>query len=999
MKYKLYLSLVFIFSLINGLNAQEYFQQEVNYKIDVKLNDSNHTLKGFIDMEYTNNSPGQLSEIYFHLWPNAYKNNKTALAKQLVENGETAFYYAPDSIKGYIDSLDFKVNGVSAQLVYDEKNIDVAKVILTKPLNKGDKINISTPFFVKIPKGIFSRLGHIGQSYQITQWYPKPAVFDKNGWHAMPYLNQGEFYSEFGSFDVSITLPKNYVLGATGDLVDGQQELKWLSDKSDSTKKIENFDSKSEFPKSDVEYKTLRYKQSNVHDFAWFADKRWHVLKGEVELPNSKRKVTTWAMFTNTDAEQWKKSLEYLNDAIYYYSLWNGDYPYNQVTAVDGSLSAGGGMEYPNITVIGSTGSDFGLETVIMHEVGHNWFYGILGSNEREHPWMDEGINSFNESRYIKTKYPSAGLFGMPSKNRFTKIFDIQNLRHNSEYELMYYLVARKNLDQPIELPSQDYSYFNYGAIVYSKTAIAFEYLQAYLGPKTFDKAMRKYFDTWKFKHPGPDDLKKIMEEVSLKDLSWFFDQVIKTNKKIDYKIVSLNRADDQIKMLISNKGDLEGPVSISGIKSDTIVNTIWSEGFNGVREISFPIGDYDALKIDAAQNIPEINRSNNTFKTSGVFKTIEPVKFQFLASVENPDKTQIFYSPLIGWNNYNKTMLGMAFYNSILPQKKFEYLLAPMYSFGTKTEAGFASLAYNFYPNNTFQNIRLSTNAQKFAYSNNNFNLQYQKIAPALEIEIKKSDARSSISKLISLRSVNIKNDISLPSYGDDNKFKEYVLGTENYYVNELAISINDKRAINPYNMKGMIEQGKSFVKASLEANYKFSYKKKRKAAEIRVFAGTFISNENADKRFNFSMNGNNDYTYDYYYIGRTDNTGLAGHQFVMKDGGFKNLSTIASSDAWLTSINIKVPVPFKLPLSLYADFGIAGSTKSFYVSENSISSAWNTGIALNIIPNIVEVYFPLAMSSNLNQLKYQDKIRFVFNIQNLNPFKALRNLDIIGS
>ena len=990
------LFLFFIFCLTSPLIAQDYFQQEVNYKIEVKLNDSNHTIGGFIEIQYHNNSKETLSEIYFHLWPNAYKNNKTALAKQLIENGETKFYYAPDADKGFIDSLDFKVDGLSAKLVYDDKNIDIAKLILNKSLQPGDKINITTPFFVKIPKGIFSRLGHMGQSYQITQWYPKPAVFDKDGWHAMPYLNQGEFYSEFGAYDVTITLPKNYVVGATGDLVDGENELNWLSEKSDKTKLIADFDGNDAFPPSEEELKTLRYKQSNVHDFAWFADKRWHVLKGEVELPNSKRKVTTWAMFTNADAEEWKKSLEYLNDAVYYYSLWNGDYPYNQVTAVDGALSAGGGMEYPNVTVIGSTGSDFGLETVIMHEVGHNWFYGILGSNEREHPWMDEGINSFNESRYIKTKYPNAGLFGMPSNNGITRAFGITKLRHNSEYELMYYLAARKNLDQPIELPAKDYTYFNYGAIVYAKTAIAFEYLQAYLGPKTFDKAMRKYFETWKFKHPQPKDLQNIMEEVSLKDLTWFFDDVIKTNKKIDYKIVSTNLQDEKIKIKLSNPGHVNGPFSLSGIKADTLVNTVWIEGFKGVQEISFPIGEYDAFKIDAREDIPEINRRNNTIRNRGVFKTIEPIKLQFLASVEDPDKTQIFYTPILGWNNYNKTMLGLALYNNVIPQKKMEYVLAPMYSLGTKTEAGMASLAYNLYPKSTFQNIRLSANTQKFAFSSNVFNQQYLKIAPMVEFEIKKSEVRSTVSSFITLRNVNIKNDAVIPTYDDKKNFKEYALSQESFYVNELAISIEDKRVLNPYAMKGIIEQGKHFLKASLEATYKLSYNHEKKAAEIRVFAGRYIINDNSDRRFNFSMNGNNDYTYDNYYLGRTDNTGLLSHQFVMKDGGFKNYSNVPSANVWLTSINLKVPVPVKLPLSLYGDFGIAASAKSAFVSENNLKSAWNTGVAFVVIPDIFEIYFPIAMSSKFNQLKYQDKIRFVLNINKLNPFKMIRTLEL---
>ena len=148
-----------------------------------------------------------------------------ALAKQKIEDGNTTFHYADEKERGYIDSLNFTVNGKKANWSYHPEHIDICKLILNKPLKAGQNIRISTPFFVKIPDAKFSRLGHVEQSYMITQWYPKPAVYDKKGWHPMPYLDQGEFYSEFGTFDVKITLPKDYKIMATGDLVDSEDEL------------------------------------------------------------------------------------------------------------------------------------------------------------------------------------------------------------------------------------------------------------------------------------------------------------------------------------------------------------------------------------------------------------------------------------------------------------------------------------------------------------------------------------------------------------------------------------------------------------------------------------------------------------------------------------------------------------------------------------------------------------------------------------------------------
>ena len=385
--------------------AQDYFQQEVNYTIKVKLNDVNHSISAFEEIQYKNNSPDDLDFIYFHLWPNAYKNNETALGKQKIMLGGKRKYLNHPEQKGFIDSLDFKVDGKTVNWEYDPVHIDICKVYLNQSLKSGEKITITTPFYVHIPKGVVSRLGHIDQSYQMTQWYPKPAVYDKFGWQQMPYLNMGEFYSEFGSFDVSITVPENYLVAATGNLQNEEEKSKILK-KVEETGEISEFNSEDKsFPPSSASYKTVRFKEEDIHDFAWFADKRFHVLKGEVKLPHSGRTVNTWAYFTNKSAHRWQRAIEYINDAVYYYSLWYGDYPYDHCTAVQAPLSAGGGMEYPTITVISGSPSDMALEMVIMHEVGHNWFYGILGSDERTYPWMDEGINSFSEMRYMDAKY------------------------------------------------------------------------------------------------------------------------------------------------------------------------------------------------------------------------------------------------------------------------------------------------------------------------------------------------------------------------------------------------------------------------------------------------------------------------------------------------------------------------------------------------------------------------------------------------------------------
>ncbi|HSH20489.1 MAG TPA: M1 family metallopeptidase, partial [Draconibacterium sp.] len=606
---------LFIFGSFSGVLSQEYFQQEVNFNIQVSLNDKLHEINAFETVQYINNSPDTLHFIYFHLWPNAYSDNQTPLAKQLLRlYGKQKLFTDPD-LKGSIDSLNFKVNGNQVQWNLLPGHPDICQVFPDVPLNPGDSIIISTPFHVKIPKGVTSRLGHIGESYQISQWYPKPAVYDKDGWHPMSYLDQGEFYSEFGNFDVSITLPANYIVGATGNL-QNQPENEMLEKLASKTALLKKFDNEgSNFPASSKQTKTIRYTGNQIHDFAWFADKRFHVLKGKVKLPDTGREITTWALFTNEQAELWKDALQYVNDAILFFSKHVGDYPYESYTVVQSALSAGLGMEYPGISVIGMVESAYSLDEVITHEIGHNWFYGALGFNERKHPYLDEGLTSAYTTRYMNEKYPDKKLWEVYiGKEKVARFLNIDQMPIQRMQELERLVQARNNLEQPINLPATDYSDLNYGVIIYNKADMAWNYLRAYLGDSIFDKTMRAYYRKLIFKHPSPDDLRKEFETQTEKDLNWFFDDLIGTTKRMDYKIVQLENQ----QLLVKNEGELASPIVVSGITNDSIFFEKWIDGFKGQKWIEIPSGNYTEIKIDPEHLTPELYRLNNNIKKTG---------------------------------------------------------------------------------------------------------------------------------------------------------------------------------------------------------------------------------------------------------------------------------------------------------------------------------------------------------------------------------------------
>ena len=1028
MKNSILLFLSVILSLV-GKGQTNYFQQEVNTEITVLLDDKNNTLIGAEKITYLNNSTSILDSIVIHLWPNAYKNVDTELAKQKYESGSTVIKYASIKERGYIDSLNFKIDNQKVKWDYYNNHLDIAILHLNKPLKPKQKIVIETPFFVKIPSAQFSRLGHVGQSYQITQWFPKPAVFDENGWHPLYYLDQGEFYSEFGSYDVKITLPENYVIMATGDLINGEKELEFLNEKVKLTEqkiknnKLPTKDSLGKkdmsFPKSSEKFKTVHFRQNNVHDFAWFADKRYHVLTGEVELPESKRKVKTWALFTNQEAHLWTKSIEYLNDATKYFSKWVGEYPYNHVTAVDGTISAGGGMEYPNITVIGNSYTAHALETVIIHEVGHNWFYGILGSNERDNAWMDEGMNTYIEIRYMEEKY-NGQFMNIP----FIKMKD-KNLQ-----EATYRFNASRNYDQPLKMGSEAFTEFNYGGMVYAKTGIGFHYLKGYLGEVLFDQCMNNYYDKWKFKHPKPKDLEKVFEETSKKNLDWFFDGYINTSQKTDYAFKSLKKINEKDYLLkVKNKTGYNSPVLIQSIKNNNDTNEIieefWIDGFKKDTSIVLSTkNNPDQFAMDINQNTTDFNHSKNTLKTSGIFKTWKPIELKLIPYDNNTTKNFIHWLPVLGYNSNDKTMLGLSLYNKSAFTKKTEFLIAPMYSFNSKNVFGVGEISKNINGNGIFTKTELGYKIKSFS-NNDGIDVNDRWIKQELfsEFRIKEKKVRYSPTQRLLIRALKIDEQFHYES-GNNIHPPDINRATDVNYYGQLKYTLESKQVLKPKSLElnyiygyDNREKINSISTLQLTANYHLNYNRDLDAIKVRCFAG-YNFNKSSD-RYNLFVKGQDgeyDYLYDRTYLSRNGvYPSTFSQQSSLTQGAFK-INGKQESDKWLIASNLLLELP-KLPLGIFLDLAsfyneydenINGITTGKVIEE--IKFLYNAGIYFNIEINekpLLGVYMPLFYSKEIhdsyvfgqNQKRFSDigllqKITFVLNLNEINPFTIIKNI-----
>ncbi|WP_426492959.1 M1 family metallopeptidase [Hymenobacter sp. 102] len=969
------------------------WQQQVKYSIDVTLDDRQHQLTGREEMVYTNNSPQTLPYIWFHLWPNAYRDTNTAFARQLLRNGNREFQFAPASERGFIDGLEFQVNGQPARLEYVADNPDMAKLVLPQPLAPGTAVTISTPFRVKIP-GSFSRFGHVGQGYQITQWYPKPAVYDHKGWHPMPYLDQGEFYSEFGTFDVRITLPANYTVGATGVLQnpEEQQRLEQLAtaglagNPNSSTPPASlSKPAASPFPASSTETKTLRYVQDRVHDFAWFADKRYQVRKSQVTLPSG-RPVTTWVMFVDKDSTAWVKGLQDINQAVTYYSKWVGEYPYAAVTAVSGSLKAGSGMEYPMVTVT--------EPRAIAHEVGHNWFYGILGSNEREYPWMDEGVNTYTENRIATL---ATGGTGGPS-NFFGKRAELAakfgwDKLPPAAFELLpYQLTASRGLDQPVARPSAEFGKLNYGLMVYGKTPSLLKYLAGYLGQEKFDEAMRAYYQRWQFRHPYPADMQAVFEETTGQQLDWFFRDMLGSQHHYDVALSDMLVEKGTVKVLVRN--DSPAPLAVPVATLDAqgqVLETQWTPVFGGTdddekdeSQLNFRREGVAAVVVDPGYLTPQLNRRDDMRQVEGSFPTWDPLQLKPLASPERWDRHFVNWAPVLGANTSDKFMLGAAFYTNLLIPKRLNFLAMPMYSFNRGEVNGIGRVALHVLPRNKVRQLITQVQVTRFE--------RFVKLEPSVTLQLPHS-AYNRVQQWARLATTSVQQEalnrtssIQTLEYQAEhgNALQNWSAHAElNFLAADASRDISAQRA--------------SLLRVT--AMYG-RYYNARKQVRARLFGGTFLK---SSQDFQMGLSGSFDYRRQHTFLDRQQISPTFAaqlHQTDDRDGAFKGYLPVVSRD-WLTSLNLEADLPVT-PLAAYADLGL-GKVRNAGSLSSVTRSYYGAGLILPvsqlIIPtakNFLRIYIPVAGSQFSNGLPesrrdFTSNIRFVLHLERLSPFRLL--------
>lgn len=613
-------------------NAQEYrWQQRVEYQMDVHLDVKTHRLNGIQKLTYFNNSPDTLSKVYYHLYFNAFQPGSMmdVRSRNLPDPDrrviDRIFKLKDDEI-GYQHIQSLKQEG--KELSYSISGT-VMEVTLAKPLLPKSKAVFELQFEAQVPLQIrrSGRDNKEGIAYSMTQWYPKMAEYDYQGWHAYQYVAR-EFHGVWGDFDVKISLDSTYIVGGTGVLQNptaigrgykmpeakpapkGKAQSKIVS-----TKPIDN-------------HLSWHFVAKDVIDFAWAADPDYaHDIQ---QVPNGPELHFFYQKNEKT-IETWKKMQPYAVRTFEYLNEHFGKYPFSTYSIIQGG---DGGMEYPMCTLILGEGQFRGVTGTMIHEVAHSWYQMALASNEALYPWMDEGFTDFASSE------AEAALFDEAEP-------------HKGSYQA-YFGLAASGLQEPASQHSDHYSTNRaYGIMAYSMGAIFLNQLKYLIGEEHFYQGMKLYYTSWKMKHPEPNDFLKVMEKVSGLQLHWYLRYWINTTKKIDYGINSLTSSESKTLVSLSRLGDFPMPVDLVVTYHDgskelyyismnelmgnkpmefKTMTRIELDSWPWVNptytlKINRPTSEIESIEIDPSQRMADVNRKNNKIVISELQPYVDPTK------------------------------------------------------------------------------------------------------------------------------------------------------------------------------------------------------------------------------------------------------------------------------------------------------------------------------------------------------------------------------------
>lgn len=900
------------------------FSQNNNIKINATLNSETKELSIYQEIDFYNKSDSILYNIYFHNWANAYRDKKTPLAERFVEKNSKNFHFTSERNRGNSNINTLLVNYDVAHWEITDQNPDILNLHLNKPLHPKDSIKVIVTYTVKIPNSKFTRYGVNSNNYNMRYWYLAPAIFDTK-WQTYNNLDLDDLYMDYTNYNIKINVPKDYTV--ISDLI--------VSNSGGEVKNSYQLIGKNRL---DVELNITQF-----DDFSQYNSEPVSII---TNLNSAKLNLV---LKTNI-----------LNRELDFIESYLGEYQHKKllINRIDYDKDPVYGFnQLPSFLTPFSDNFEWDIKmfkVLVRKYINTKFLF-----NQREDVWLADGLQTYLMMKYVETYYPEMKAIGNISKIWGIRSFNLAKIDFNDKYYFVYQFASRKNLDQSLITPADSLSNFNQKIANKYKAGIGIKYLENYLGEETITNAITDFSRKNATKKTKSDSF---FNSISTpKNLDWFKHGYVNTNKKPDYSIKKVVKKGDSLEVSIQNNRDFEVPIELFGIKDDEIKFRNWLTGIDSITKITIPKNGFKKLSLNYESLLPEYNLRNN-WKNIDKKLFTRPIQLKFFKDIENPYYNQLFYTPVFGYNYYDGIILGMAFSNKTFINKPINFKLTPSYSTKSNSFSGSYSINYAYLPENKMVNkLTVGIIGNHYDYAPD---LPYSKVVPYAALEFKMKNYRDISSNIIAA-SYNFVDKTPSPTETQD-------LETLKYNVFSLGYGYAKPTVLEDIRFSTGLEISDKFSKVSLNAQYRILTNTNTQF-DFRFFAGAFLSNKTNTDFFSFALDRPTDYLFRYDYFGRSETSGFLSQQIIIAEGGFKSKLPVPYANQWLTSVNTSIGV--WRWAEIYNDVALVKNR------NQSVYFAYENGVRLNFIQDILEVYFPVY--SNLGwevaQPDYASKIRFV--------------------
>jgi hypothetical protein len=918
---------IFLTLLAGILCLNNMYSQTNSTTILADLNTQTNELKIQQEIIFHNKSDSILSTVYFHNWANAYRDKNTPLANRFVENYSNSFHFAYEKHRGNskINSISVNYDLVSWEIT--DKNPDILKINLKESLKPKDSIKIIATYSVKIPNAKFTNYGVDKTSYNLRYWYLIPAIFDKK-WQIYNNLDMDDLYVDFTNYLIKIKVPKGFVVN---------------SDLIISCDTMSNFNSYKLFGRKRQD---IAVNITKVNDF--------------IEYKSTPVKVITNINFKNLDTVV---KTEIINRELSFIQSYLGVYPHKKLFINK--------IEYEKNPVYGFNQlpsflnpftDTFEWDIQLFKILSRKYIDNTFLFNKREDAWLADGLQTYLMIKYVEKYYPNVKAIGDISKLWGVRNFNLAKINFNDKYPFVYQFAARKNLDQALTTRADSLSNFNKKIVNKFKAGLGIQYLENYLGEAVISDAIKSFSEKYSGKNTQSDLFLNLID--TPKDIDWFKTDYLNTNKKVDYTIKKIVKKNDSLEISILNKRNFTAPIQLYGIQNKEIVYKKWLIGIDSLTKITIPANGFDRLSLNHEFYLPEYNLRNN-WKNIDKNLFNRPVQLKFMKDIENPYYNQIFYTPEGRYNYYDGIVLGLSISNKTLLNKSFLYKITP--SYGTKSDSfsGSFSMLYEYLPENEKINKFLTgISGSSFQYAED---LSYSTFTPFALLEFKRKSLRDVGSHILHTSYVMVDREKS-PTQTQH-------IETNKYNIFNLSYGYFKPNIIEDLRFSTGLQIANKFSKVSATAHYRLLTDTNRQF-DFRIFAGAFLSNKTETDFFSFALDRPTDYLFQYEYLGRSETTGILSQQVIINEGGFKSKLPVAYANQWLTTINTSV--------GLWRWFEVYNDVGFVKNKNESVYFAYENGVRLNFIQDILEVYFPFYsnLGWEISAPGYSSKIRFVLVI-----------------